>query len=644
MILFLQVLRFLWWRIFCISLWLNSILFAQNSSDFVGQVTVLLRKGTPASPSYTIVSPGTRGEIIYRGPVLSVLENNVSFTKTPDLSNPGDLQGPFQSGVLGSLRARANSSIDSNGSIASLDITEHGSEYLGTPEIVLSPPHQGSDSSDNVFPAYAEAEIDTLTGKVSNLHLLSAGRGYTTPPEISIQGGPCFLRITDPESNQSGLFFRVLRNTDDTLELENPLNLDLAATIPLSTMVEVFQGWTLGSLLGYEEPIIQPDENSSMADWVYIIKEPDQQGGVPELDYSAHFHDGSHWAKIDQPGVNSSDTVIAPGESIILARHQNSEIQLPLSGIANTQTSAWEIPPHGKRNLVCNPFPSAVMLSDLLRKESITEANTTETSTLWLAHPNQDFADNLHILESSIWTTYWHDGSNLDVYKEAEIAVRRGSGTGGSLTSQDFSFSSGLIEDITNPAQDNIVVTSTNHGLKNGFLVTISGVIGKLTNESKVQINANYEEVETDFGLIVNSSANGQWEITNCTPHTFELLGAANNCDFNQNNQARWQTGNPGQGYDTDVLITIPGGGGNDARAIGKVTNGQITEIIISSGGLIYTSPTKAKVHAGGWRSISRGNAPLNDKLIPAGSGVLLERKHPYGVANLLPLRPLLKQ
>ena len=85
-------------------------------------------------------------------------------------------------------------------------------------------------------------------------------------------------------------------------------------------------------------------------------------------------------------------------------------------------------------------------------------------------------------------------------------------------------------------------------------------------------------------------------------------------------------TGTAGAGYTHDVQISIRGGGGRNGRAIGKVVNGKIDKILITSGGLLYTSPTFAKIHPGGWRSISRGNAPLNDTLIPAGSGLLIER------------------
>ena len=123
-------------------------------------------------------------------------------------------------------------------------------------------------------------------------------------------------------------------------------------------------------------------------------------------------------------------------------------------------------------------------------------------------------------------------------------------------------------------------------------------------------------------------------------PILFELKGSFNNCDFIPSTQSKWKTGTAGAGYTHDVQISIRGGGGRNGRAIGKVVDGKIDKILITSGGLFYTSPTYAKIHAGGWRSISRGNAPLNDTLIPAGSASTHQRKHPHGVSSLLKLLP----
>ncbi|MEK9783638.1 MAG: hypothetical protein VW312_03280, partial [Opitutales bacterium] len=77
-------------------------------------------------------------------------------------------------------------------------------------------------------------------------------------------------------------------------------------------------------------------------------------------------------------------------------------------------------------------------------------------------------------------------------------------------------------------------------------------VTGRLTNEDKIQINEASELVEDGYGLVVSSTVNGVWEITNCTPHTFELVGSVNNCDFIPSALAMWQSGTAGAGYTHD--------------------------------------------------------------------------------------------
>ena len=78
--------------------------FGQNSSDLAGSVSITLKNGTSTAPSYMVVSPGSKEKVIYQGLALSASENNVSFNKFPSISNPGNLLGPFQPGVLASTR------------------------------------------------------------------------------------------------------------------------------------------------------------------------------------------------------------------------------------------------------------------------------------------------------------------------------------------------------------------------------------------------------------------------------------------------------------------------------------------------------------------------------------------------------------
>jgi len=610
------------------------------SNTPTGIVNIVLESGTPQSPSFSILSPGIDGEPLFRGNTLSIQENNVTFEKIPDISNPAVLKGPFTPGVLGSRKARASAVLDENGSIDSITLVDAGANYLGTPTIDISPPMDGNGTASEIFPAYAETETDSSTQQVSSIHIVNRGLGYQNLPQVSIDGGPYFIRIMDNESNYSGLFFRILSNSEDALELDNSSGFDLTTICPSGTEVEVFNGWTLGSLLGYGSTQLYSDQNESLADWVYVVKEFSQQEGNSS-DYIPYFHDGDHWKEVYPPQNISSHLIIEPDQSLIVARRTEGALNLAISGYASTQSSYWELPETGKKKLVCNPHSSSIQLSDLVPSQSITEDNSSISGHLFLAHKDQDKADNLQVLKSSIWSTYWHDGTNLNISTPARISARSGSGIGGALTVNDFSMTSGQIESISNPSNGNVLVISSNHGLSNGFMVSISSVVGRLTNEEKIQVNASGDPVNQGEGLVVESSVNGTWEVINASSNSFELKDCQSNSDYIHNGEANWSTGTPGEGYDTNVRLSIIGGGGQGAKAVGIVEDGKIVRISLLEGGFFYHLIPEVLVHPGGWRMLENGNRPLNDLTVPAGSGVLILRKHPFGTRAKVPISSL---
>ena len=118
------------------------------------------------------------------------------------------------------------------------------------------------------------------------------------------------------------------------------------------------------------------------------------------------------------------------------------------------------------------------MLSDLIPTSALTA--DSNDSVKWLTSESQEQADNIMILTNGIWETFWHDGTNMGITSKARATARSGSGVGGSLSQQDISMTDGNITGMTNPpitSDENVVVTSVGHGLRNGFYVHISGCI-----------------------------------------------------------------------------------------------------------------------------------------------------------------------
>ena len=109
-------------------------------------------------------------------------------------------------------------------------------------------------------------------------------------------------------------------------------------------------------------------------------------------------------------------------------------------------------PESGKRVMLSNPYSVDLMLSDLVDTEYITENN--QSSFLWLANQDQERADNVKVLKNGIWSTYWHDGKNRTIKKNAFATARAGSGPGASLMQRDISLSQGVITNMTNPTDE----------------------------------------------------------------------------------------------------------------------------------------------------------------------------------------------
>ena len=597
----------------------------------VGSLSILLPPGTTSSPSYTIAAAGLKSTVVFRGQVKQVSGNDIVFDRVPDLLDPTLLSWPFKNSMLATIKARAHAVLDSNQSIASVILDYPGDGYLVKPEIRISLPSEGNMSALNYEPAYATSTVSS--GSVTSIILDAnySGKGYQSIPKVEIEGGVHFLRCVESGSPNEGKFYRILSNTGDTLSLSNSLGDDLSTVFKLNAMVEVFEAWTLGSLFGYSSTQLQ-EGNSSVADYIYLIKSPDQQNGTVS-DYRSYFYDGNSWKDTNGSSADMSETIIYPDESFILARRTASPLELFLFGGAHTQNSFVKIPATGERFLMNNPFGVDVMLSDLIASINITDDNSTASSK-WLASVNQANADNVHILKNGVWNSYWHDGSNMGITEVASVTARRGTGAAAAITLQDLSMSTGVISGMTNPSSGNIVVTSANHSLREGFMVKLSNAYGYKTNDAKQQVDEDGNVVSTGSGLVISSAANGFFEVVNPTVNTFELLGKIGNCDFIA--PANWKTGSNGLGYTTNAYVSFVGGGGKGAYGIAHVANSSVQSISLIDSGYGYTSAPKVFIHSGGWRRFGAGNAPFNDVLVPAGSGILLTRNHPVGVASML--------
>jgi len=626
--------------LFCISGIVSCLASTGDLADPSGALSVTLPAGTPSSPSYVVASSGLKGEAVFRGQVKLSSGNDVTFHRVPDLLDPSKSSAPFSPGMLATQKARATSALDANQSLSQVTLTFSGSGYLSAPKVYVDLPTDGNDSAVNYELAFVSSEINASSGIVTGFNVEVGGKGYSTIPKIKVEGGLHFIRCAESNSPAEGKFYLVQSNTGDMITLANPLGDDLSQVFKNESLVEIFEAWTIGSLFGYESTFLN-EGNSSVADYVYLLKPPSQQNGTSN-DYRPYFHDGLSWKEVGGSGADASETVIYPDESFMVARRGNAPLDIVLSGTVLTQNTFFKIPEQGKRLLMNNPFGVDIMLSDLISSENIDD--NVSNGAKWLSAPSQLVADNVEILKQGIWHTYWHDGTNKDVTSKARISARPGTGVAGSITQQDLSMDSKAISAMSNPVTgSNIVVTSVGHGLRSGFSVRIIGARGRKTNDAKNQVDEDGNVTAPGAGLLIESAANGIYEITNVTVDSFELNGKSGNCDFVSTGTALWSTGRTGSGYSKDAFVSFVGGGGQGAMGIAEVQNGSVSSLIITSPGSGYIKAPKVKIHSGGWRRLGAGRAPYNDILIPAGAGILLVRKHPSGVSSNLAIRNPIK-
>lgn len=619
-------------------------------SELKGSISLVLEAGTPEKPFFWVGSSSLKGKAVFRGQVKQTVDQNISFYEVPNLLDPDETESPFKDGMLSSVQARATVSLESNGTLAQdVSIDFPGQNYLSSPEVYVELPTSGTDSSTDFKKASLSAQVDPVNGTVTSITVDEPGLGYEVAPRVTIEGGPHFIRLVDQNSEHRGNFFKIIANDGSTLLVDNPLQVDLTEVFQPNQLVEIYEAWTLGSLFGHTaDQVLFAEGNSSDpedADGVYLLKSNNDQNGSIG-DFVFFYHDGNIWRSEEDPSrLDSADSVIIhPDQSFILARRTPEPLELIFSGNATTDNTFGSFPQHLKRKLLSNPYGVEVMLSDLISTKSIT-SDIAETDK-WLAHPSQEIADNIKILSGNVWTTYWNDGTNRLVTEVARATARFGTGVGGGLTQQDISIAEGTITDMTNPATSNIIVTSLSHGLKSGFTVFITGAEGYKTNEEKEQVDENGNLVSDGaVQLVIESVANGFYEISVIDNDRFEILGKSGNCDFINNGQTTWSTGSRGQGYTSDAFVSFVGGGGKGAKGIARVdsSSGQITSILITESGAGYSSSPKVFIHSGGWKKLGSGNAPFNDVLIPAGSGILLVRNHSAGVRSLFEIKsPLL--
>ena len=273
-----------------------------NVSSSMGTIEIQLKEGTPEAPHYAIISVSAQETAIFRGYIESVVENNITLEKLIDPTNPRSRKKTHcRAGFWEQFQAKATATLDANGSLNSIIVTKRGDRYNGKPLVFIDPPNDANGSYSEIRGAIAEAEWNASSGKIDEVNLIDRGIGYLNPPKLSIDGGPCFLRLVESDSNYSGIFFKIVGNTDDSLEVNASMVDSLEAILKTGDLVEVVPAFTISSLLGDSSTPLQADENASLADWVFLLeKQRSPDWKLPQIT-SLYSTMGASWKSVQDP-------------------------------------------------------------------------------------------------------------------------------------------------------------------------------------------------------------------------------------------------------------------------------------------------------------------------------------------------------
>ena len=260
----------------------NSMLLSNDqSSEFSGSNSFTVAAGTASSPKYYITSVATSGDAVFSGTVVdsgSGWDSNSSISFGSDTNSSGSTIYPFNSnGVFNPSVQIPDIGVTFDGSVSGLSATYYGGYKNtgvgfagGAPEIIIEGPSDGADG--------AEATATVSSGEITGFTVTEGGSGYgnSTPPKVTIVGGPHFVKIVDEDSNYTGRVFLITDNkrhcvTLDTSRLAQGESTNLSTYFPVGTKCEVVPAPTLGSTFGISTYTSSTASNEIPQNWTAAV-------------------------------------------------------------------------------------------------------------------------------------------------------------------------------------------------------------------------------------------------------------------------------------------------------------------------------------------------------------------------------------
>jgi len=649
----------------------NSPSFA-NVGGISGSSIISVAAGTASAPTYKILSASIPGASVYTGTIYSIdNDNNVTFSTTLDDSN--NTINPFVSGSFNknaqvpaitspapSAGAIPNSFSSSNIVYGDDGFDTNGEGFTNAPRIIISSSDGGGTTAEVTSSINANGEITAIS-------VTEGGTNYSSTPGVQVVGGPHLLRIIDSESPFNGRVFLIQNNTATTLNLDLSLvasgetatasyffNDD--ASDNNGTLVEVVPAATLGRVFGQKLSNLPTnwtkastfmDRNS--ADWVYIW-DPSLAGygTFYFMQGTSSWKDG--WKGISSRRDSMNNFVIYPDESIIIAKRTSGAVEFNLDSSVSSNDQRIYLPAEDDQMLCNNPYGIDLYLAELIPSTAIGSSGAGKFRSG--ASATDTDADYVTILSGSQWQKFWYKENENDSITSMMVAgTRAGSGGSNGLQASDLFIGSGSVSGLTSwqnsSSEGSVTGNDANYTFisasgtlpEAGFTVTLSGINGRMLNDSGTsEVNASSgEDVASGSGTEILSNLNAEYLVVHksSSPAGF-VIEKQRDCNYTSG--GTWSVGSLGAGYSSSIDAKWWALGGGGSGAYGTVDNaGSFT---VTSAGSGYTQAPQLVISGSGWRYSTEVTSEGN-QTIGATDGIILTRRADSGVASFIdPVNP----
>jgi hypothetical protein len=628
-----------------------------NVGAIAGSNIISISGGTASAPTYKIVSASSVGDPVYTGTVDSVTDaDTLTFATTTDEDNntvyPFFAAGAFHKDAqVPKLTASVSS-----GSVSSISIS-YGTDgyqsartgFTNAPQIIISS-GEGNQST---------ATCSLTAGEITSVTVTNSGSDYSSssPPEVTVVGGPHLLRITDKSSSHYGRVFLITDNTQTTLDLDFSILADgeTASTstfFTAGTEIEVVRAPTLGNLFGISASDLPTNwstaskiRSSSTSDWVYVWN---AGGGY----LKCHFVNGTSsipdgWYGTSTGATPFNNLVIYPDEAFIVAKRTSGNVELNIESVVSTEDQKIFLPQYGGQAVCNNPYGMDLYLAELIPSTAIGSA----TGKFRPGTSDDGSVDYITILSGATWKQFWYNSSSTNSAVTAMMKASSRAGTGGSnsIQSSDLMIGSGTVTNLQScsDAAGSSVVTNYNDGNytkisisgtapSTGFTITLSDLQGYMLNDAGThEVNATTgENVDTNgTGSIAYSNISGNFEVVG-SGAGYVVVEKQRDVNFKSDEGSpAWSLGSSGTGYTTTARWWAIGGGGSGAYG---TVNSSGSSFTVTAAGSGYTSPPQIVISGGGWRLSGGDSSPRGNESIGASDGIIITRKSSGGVAGFI--------